>query len=93
MTAPQLAHEREARLWDSSDRETFRFDIAELTERLSGTLMYQYADYEEAVRRIASGDIYTDPLETKHFSFAEFAAAYEFIDQEGPRSMKVFIDL
>ncbi len=58
-----------------------------------GTLMYQYADYEEAVRRIASGDIYTDPLETKHFSFAEFAAAYEFIDQEGPRSMKVFIDL
>ena len=35
MTAPQLAPERETRLWDSSDHRTLRFDIAELNERLS----------------------------------------------------------
>ncbi len=35
MTAPQLAPEREAHLWNFSDRKTFRFDIAELNERLS----------------------------------------------------------
>ena len=35
MTAPQLTAERESRLWDSSDSETLRFDIADLNERLS----------------------------------------------------------
>lgn len=58
-----------------------------------GTLMYQRSDYEEAVGRIASGDVKTTPLETKHFPFAAFSDAYVFIDKEGPRSMKVFIDL
>lgn len=73
-----------------------RVDLAIVGDRelsIVGTLMYQYADYEEAVRRIASGDISTRPLETKHFPFAEYSAAYKFIDEEGPRSMKVFIDL
>jgi threonine dehydrogenase-like Zn-dependent dehydrogenase len=76
--------------------ESPRVDLAVVGDRelsIVGTLMYQRADYEEAVRRIASGDITLDPLDTRHFSFAEFASAYEFIDQEGPRSMKVFIDL
>lgn len=73
-----------------------RVDLAVVGDRelsIVGTLMYRYSDYEEAVERIAAGDIDTSPLETKHFPFAEFAAAYEFIDREGPRSMKVFIDL
>jgi len=73
-----------------------RVDLAIVGDRelsIVGTLMYQMSDYQEAVRRIASGDINTVPLETRHFPFAEFAAAYEFIDNEGPRSMKVFIDL
>jgi len=73
-----------------------RVDLAVVGDRelsIVGTLMYQSTDYEEAVQRIASGDIETGPLETKHFPFAAYAEAYEFIDQEGPRSMKVFIDL
>jgi len=60
---------------------------------LVGTLMYQYCDYEEAVRRISTGDIVTGPLDSKHFPFEQYAAAYKFIDEEGPRSLKVFIDL
>ena len=73
-----------------------RVDLAVVGDRelsIVGTLMYQHADYEEAVVRIESGDINTLPLETKHFPFSEYAAAYDFIDREGPRSMKVFIDL
>ena len=76
--------------------ESPRVDLAVLGDHelsIVGTLMYQRADYEEAVRRIASGDVTIDPLDTRHFPFAEFASAYEFIDQEGERSMKVFIDL
>ncbi len=61
--------------------------------RIVGTLMYQHSDYEEAVARIASGDIITRPLETCHFPFEDFDKAYAFIDQEGLHSMKVFIDL
>ena len=58
-------------------------DLAVVGDRelsIVGTLMYQRADYEEAVRRIASGDITIDPLDTRHFPFAEFASAYEFIE-------------
>jgi len=60
---------------------------------LIGTLMYQYSDYEKAVEAIASGGIATVPLDSKHFPFEEFASAYRFIDEQGGRSMKVFIDL
>jgi threonine dehydrogenase-like Zn-dependent dehydrogenase len=45
------------------------------------------------VRRIAAGEIKTDPLDSKHFPFEEYASAYKFIDEQGPKSMKVFIDL
>ena len=58
-----------------------------------GSLMYQYRDYEEAVQRIASGDIITAPLESAHFPFEEYEAAYRFVDDQGPKSLKVFIDL
>jgi len=73
-----------------------RVDMSVVGDReliIVGTLMYQYADYEEAVRKIASGDILTAPLDSKHFPFEEYASAYEFIDRQGAESMKVFIDL
>jgi L-iditol 2-dehydrogenase len=71
-------------------------DMAVVGDReltLVGTLMYQYPDYEEAVRMLARGDIRTKPLETRHFPFEQYADAYAYIDAEGPRSMKVFIDV
>ncbi len=73
-----------------------RVDLSVVGDRelaIVGTLMYQYADYEEAVRRIASGDIVTAPLDSKHFPFEEYPSAYEFIDRQGAESMKVFIEL
>ena len=58
-----------------------------------GTLMYKYADYTRAVELIASRQVVTAPLESKHFPFEKYGDAYKFIDASGDRSMKVFIDL
>lgn len=71
-------------------------DMAVVGDRellIVGTLMYQHADYEEAVRRISAGDIVTAPLESKHFAFEEYISAYTYIDEKSPEVMKVFIDL
>lgn len=71
-------------------------DLAVIGDReinLLGTLMYRHSDYGEAVRAIGAGDILTGPLESKHFPFEEWLAAYQYIERQGPRIMKVFIDL
>ena len=58
-----------------------------------GTLMYQLPDYERDVELIASGAVKTDPLFSKHFSLDEYLDDYRFIDEQGDKSMKVFIDI
>ncbi len=60
---------------------------------LVGTLMYRRPDYEQAAALMASGDVVTAPLETKHFAFEQYTDAYRFIDEHRPESMKVFIDV
>jgi L-iditol 2-dehydrogenase/threonine 3-dehydrogenase len=73
-----------------------RVDMSVVGDRelsLVGTLMYKYEDYVRAVELIASGEVVTGPLQSKHFPFDRYAEAYRFIDQQGERSMKVFIDL
>ncbi len=71
-------------------------DLAVIGDRelhLLGTIMYRHGDYEEAVRRIAAGEIHTDPLDSKHFPFARYLDAYRYIEEQGTRCLKVFIDL
>ena len=58
-----------------------------------GTMMYRHEDYEQAVSWIASGQVRTEPLDSKHFSFEQFADAYAYIDSQGSNCVKVFIDL
>ena len=60
---------------------------------LYGTLMYQRPDYQRAVDLIASGAVKTASLFSKHFSLDEYLDAYRFIDEQGDKSMKVFIDV
>jgi 2-desacetyl-2-hydroxyethyl bacteriochlorophyllide A dehydrogenase len=71
-------------------------DLAVIGDRelhLLGTLMYQHGDYEEAVRRIAAGDIRTAPLDSKHFPFEQYLDAYRYIEDQGADCLKVYIDL
>jgi len=73
-----------------------RVDLGLVQDRelnIAGTLMYRKKDYQHAVELIASGDIVTDPLVSRHFPFSDYSDAYHFIDAEGSNSMKVFIKL
>ena len=71
-------------------------DLAIIGDRelhLLGTLMYRHDDYEEAVRRIAAGEIRTEPLDSKHFPFEQYLDTYRYIEEQGPQCLKVFVDL
>jgi len=58
-----------------------------------GSMMYRREDYEAAVKMIDSGEINTAPLISKHFDFEEYLQAYEYIEKQGDKIMKVMIDL
>jgi 2-desacetyl-2-hydroxyethyl bacteriochlorophyllide A dehydrogenase len=73
-----------------------RVDMSVVGDRelsLIGTLMYQQADYEQAVKWISDGSMATEPLVTKHFPFEQYEAAYHFIEEQGDKTLKVVIDL
>ena len=59
--------------------------------RLIGTLMYQEPDWKKAIELIGSGEVKLGPLVTNHFPFADFKKAYEYIDANRERAMKVMI--
>jgi len=67
--------------------------ICEHELTVKGSMMYRHEDFEQAVAWIASGDIKTEPLDSKHFSFDNYQDAYQFIEDEGDKVMKVMIDL
>jgi L-iditol 2-dehydrogenase len=61
--------------------------------RLIGTLMYQETDYLGALKLLAEKKIHLDNLISRHFPVDEYLKAYEFIEQERDKSMKIMIDL
>lgn len=73
-----------------------RVDLGLVQDReltLRGTLMYQRSDYLKAVELIESGKVITGPLMSKHFPLEDYLEAYKFIEAQGDKSMKVFIDV
>jgi 2-desacetyl-2-hydroxyethyl bacteriochlorophyllide A dehydrogenase len=67
--------------------------VCEHELELKGSMMYRHDDWQQAVEWIASGDIQTAPLDSKHFPFEEYLAAYDYVKNEGDKCMKVMIDL
>ena len=67
--------------------------VGEHELKLIGTLMYKHEDYLEAVQFISENKICTEPLVTQHFPFEKYDDAYQFIDKQGPETLKVMIDL
>jgi L-iditol 2-dehydrogenase/threonine 3-dehydrogenase len=67
--------------------------VGEHELNLFGSMMYRHEDYEEAVSMIANGKICTEPLISKHFPFEEYMQAYEYIEKQKDKTMKVIIDL
>ena len=73
-----------------------RVDIGLVQDRelkLTGTLMYQRRDYEQAVALIQSGAIATEPLLSRHFAMDDYLEAYRFLERQRDEVMKVFIDV
>jgi L-iditol 2-dehydrogenase len=61
--------------------------------KIIGTLMYKRDDYVNAVELIKTEKIAIKPLFSKHFDFFQYNEAYNFIEKERDKIMKVFIDV
>lgn len=61
---------------------------------LIGDMNYIAEDYDDAIRFIAAGQIKVNGLISNHFAFKDYAAAYQYIDDNvGGAVMKVMIDV
>jgi L-iditol 2-dehydrogenase len=59
--------------------------------RLIGTLMYREPDWIKAIGLVEAGAVRLAPLITDHYEFADYRRAYEYIDANRDRAMKVMI--
>ena len=59
--------------------------------RLIGTLMYREPDWRKAIELLGARKITLDPLITDHYAFADYGKAYQYIDANRDRAMKVMI--
>lgn len=60
---------------------------------LDTTMMYRHEDYVEAIRLVGEGKIQLKPLQSKHFAFADYGKAYQYIEANRETTMKVLIDV
>lgn len=67
--------------------------VGEHEIKLIGSMMYRHEDYEEAVRFLSEGKIHTESFVTHRFPFEKYLQAYEFIERQGDKSLKVMIEL
>ena len=67
--------------------------VGEHELKIIGTMMYKQEDYEEAIKKIAEGEIITAPLVTMHFPFEQYLEAYQCIDEKGDKTLKVISDV
>ena len=71
-------------------------DLAKLNDSeldLNTTMMYRHEDYVDAIRFVKEGRIQLKPLMTNHFAFRDYQKAYQFIDENKEKTMKVLIDV
>jgi 2-desacetyl-2-hydroxyethyl bacteriochlorophyllide A dehydrogenase len=69
------------------------FYLGEHELNVFGSMMYRHEDYEAAVEMIANGKINLEPLVSKHFPFEEYLQAYDYIEEQKDKTMKIIIDL
>ena len=60
---------------------------------LKGSAMYREEDYIKAIELVNKGLIEFDALITHHVPFQEYKRAYEIIDEQKDKAMKVIIDM
>ena len=71
-------------------------DLAVLNDHeldLNTSMMYTHVDYVDAIKFVNEGKIQLKPLQTKHFPFKDYLAAYQYIEDNRETTMKVLIDV
>lgn len=71
-------------------------DLAKLNDSeldLNTSMMYRHEDYVDAIRFVREGKIQLKPLQTAHFAFEDYLKAYQFIDANREKTMKIIIDV
>lgn len=71
-------------------------DLASLNDKeldLNTTMMYRHEDYVDAIRLVSEGKIKLKPLMSRHFDLKDYKKAYEYIDDNQEKTMKVLIDV
>lgn len=71
-------------------------DLAVLNDHeltLDTSMMYRHEDYMDAIHLVNGGKIQLAPLQTRHFAFKDYLAAYQWIDANREQVMKVIIDV
>lgn len=73
-----------------------KVDLAVLNDHeldLNTTMMYRQEDFKTAIQLVREGKIRLQPLMSKHFSFRDFLAAYQYIDANRETTMKVLVNI
>ena len=60
--------------------------------KIIGTLMYKNEDWDVAIDILRQGKIHTGLIISKHFPSGEFLEAYQYIDAQKDKVMKVVVD-
>lgn len=60
---------------------------------IASSMMYVHEDYLEAIRLVREGCVQLDTLVSAQFPFREYQKAYDFIDRNPEKAMKVLIDV
>ena len=71
-------------------------DLAVLNDHeldLDTSMMYRHEDYVDAIQLVKEGKIQLRPLMSRHFPFCEYLQAYQYIDANREKTMKVLIDV
>lgn len=71
-------------------------DLAKLNDSeldLNTSMMYRHEDYVDGIRFVSEGTIKLKPLQSQHFAFKDYLAAYQYIDDNRETTMKVLIDV
>lgn len=61
--------------------------------KLVGTVIYKKEDYVKSIKLVEVKKVNLKPLITNHFEFKDYIKAYEFIEEQKDKTMKVIIDL
>ncbi|MBL1410176.1 zinc-dependent alcohol dehydrogenase [Sphingobacterium faecale] len=60
---------------------------------IQGSMMYKDEDYQEVIRCLTEGKLQLSALITQRFPFENYNEAYQFIEKQASRTIKVLIDV